>query len=151
MKVIGIVCILILITLQAIPSLFHPLCPLTPSFSLSSPSLPFSLSPLPLQFSPPFPLLPFPLLPFPPLISPSSVLQILWKVDTILFCLLVLRGLSDSKGRVWRCHPTQLYAIEVTLPEQPEQQVCWVAGVCVHYYVPHYSLVGKWVEYKGTQ
>ena len=50
--------------------------------------------------------------------------QVLWKVDTILFSLLVLQGLSDSQGRVWRCHPTQLYAIEVTLPEQSEQQVC---------------------------
>ena len=37
-------------------------------------------------------------------------------MDTILFSLLVLRGLSDSQGRVWRCHPNQLYAIEVTLP-----------------------------------
>ena len=55
------------------------------------------------------------------LLFPS--LQILWKVDTILFCLLVLQGLVDSQGRVWRNHPNQLYAIEVTLPEQPEQQV----------------------------
>jgi hypothetical protein len=39
------------------------------------------------------------------------------KVDCILFCLLVLQGLSDSKGRLWRCYPSQLYAIEVTLPE----------------------------------
>lgn len=51
-------------------------------------------------------------------------------MDTILFSLLVLRGLSDSRGRVWRCHPNQLYAIEVTLPnrekiperDQPESQ-----------------------------
>ena len=49
-------------------------------------------------------------------------LQTLWKVDTILFCLLILRGLGDSQGRVWRCHPTQLYAIEVTLLEQQQQQ-----------------------------
>ena len=35
-------------------------------------------------------------------------------MDTILFSLLVLRGLVDSHGRVWRCHPNQLYAIEVT-------------------------------------
>ena len=43
--------------------------------------------------------------------------QILWKVDTILFSLLILRGLCDSHGRVWRCNPDQLYAIEVTLPD----------------------------------
>lgn len=52
-------------------------------------------------------------------------LQILWQVDTILFSLLILRGLSDSQGRVWRCHPNQLYAVEVTLPLRdhiPEQE-----------------------------
>ena len=54
-------------------------------------------------------------------LSPLLLLQILWKVDTILFCLLVLRGLSDSQGRVWRFHPTQLYVVEITLPEH---QVC---------------------------
>ena len=37
-------------------------------------------------------------------------------MDTILFSLLILGGLCDSKGRVWRCHPNQLYAIEITLP-----------------------------------
>ncbi len=42
----------------------------------------------------------------------------LWEVDTILFSLLILRGLSDSQGRVWRCHPNQLYAVEVTLPNR---------------------------------
>ena len=45
------------------------------------------------------------------------ITQILWKVDTILFSLLILRGLCDSHGRVWRCNPDQLYAIEVTLPD----------------------------------
>ena len=57
------------------------------------------------------------------ILSLPSLFQILWKVDTILFCLLVLRGLSDSQGRVWRCYPTQLYTIEVTLPEHPQLQV----------------------------
>ncbi len=42
----------------------------------------------------------------------------LWQVDTILFSLLVLRGLCDSQGRMWRCHPNQLYAVEVTLPNR---------------------------------
>ena len=37
-------------------------------------------------------------------------------MDTILFSLLILRGLCDSQGRVWRCHPNQFYAVEVTLP-----------------------------------
>jgi hypothetical protein len=40
--------------------------------------------------------------------------QILQDADTILFSLLILRGLFDSKGRVWRCHSDQLYAVEVT-------------------------------------
>ncbi len=48
----------------------------------------------------------------------SLHIQILWKVDTILFSLLILRGLIDSQGRVWRCHPNQLYAVEVTLPNR---------------------------------
>ena len=43
--------------------------------------------------------------------------QVLWQMDTILFSLLVQRGFCDSQGRVWRNHPTQLYAIEVTIPE----------------------------------
>ena len=30
--------------------------------------------------------------------------------------MLVLHGLCDSQGRVWRCDPHQYYAIEVTLP-----------------------------------
>ena len=45
-------------------------------------------------------------------------------MDITLFSLLVLHGLSDSQGRVWRCHPNQLYAFEVTLPNMdtiPEQ------------------------------
>ena len=48
----------------------------------------------------------------------SPFLQILHEVDTILFSLLILRGLNDSQGRVWRCHPSQLYAVEVTLPKK---------------------------------
>ena len=38
-------------------------------------------------------------------------------MDTILFSLLIQGGLCDSQGRVWRNHPTQFYAIEVTVPE----------------------------------
>ena len=49
------------------------------------------------------------------------MLQILSEVDTILFSLLILGGLTDSQGRVWRCHSGQLYAVELTLPEK---QVC---------------------------
>ena len=36
-------------------------------------------------------------------------------MDTILFSLLILRGLCDSQGRVWHCHPDQFYAVEVTV------------------------------------
>ena len=49
-------------------------------------------------------------------------MQILWEVDTILFSLLILRGLCDSQGRVWRCHPDQLYAVEVTLPHRDNRK-----------------------------
>ena len=41
--------------------------------------------------------------------------QILSEVDTILFSLLILHGLTDSQGCVWRRHLSQLYTIEVTL------------------------------------
>ena len=44
--------------------------------------------------------------------------QILSEVDTILFSLLILHGLTDSQGCVWRRHTSQLYAIEVTLLEK---------------------------------
>ena len=44
--------------------------------------------------------------------------QVLSEVDTILFSLLVLCGLTDSQGCVWRCHMSQLYIIEVTLLEK---------------------------------
>ena len=47
----------------------------------------------------------------------SPLPQVLWQVDTILFSLLIQRGLCDTQGRVWRNHSTQLYAIEVTCPE----------------------------------
>ena len=43
--------------------------------------------------------------------------QVMWQVDSILFCLLVLHALCDSQGRIWRAHPCHLYALEVTLPK----------------------------------
>eukprot|EP00731_Ephydatia_muelleri_P024235 Em0016g506a len=42
--------------------------------------------------------------------------KVLRQVDTLLFSLLVLRGLYDSHGSVWRCHPSQLCAVEITVP-----------------------------------
>ena len=44
-------------------------------------------------------------------------MQVLWQVDSILFCLLVLQGVCDSQGNVWRCHPAHLYMIESTIPK----------------------------------
>lgn len=29
--------------------------------------------------------------------------------------------MTDSQGRVWRCHPNQFYAVEITLPSKDEQ------------------------------
>ena len=37
-------------------------------------------------------------------------------MDTVLFSLLILQGVSDSLGHVWRCHPDQLYVVEATIP-----------------------------------
>ena len=42
-------------------------------------------------------------------------LQVLRQVDSVLFSLLILQGISDSQGRIWRCHPAHLYAIEATV------------------------------------
>ena len=50
-------------------------------------------------------------------------LQILWKVDTILFSMLILQCVCDSQGRVWRCHPNQFYAVEVTVPNLKSEVV----------------------------
>ena len=41
--------------------------------------------------------------------------QVLPFVDTMLFSLLILKGLCDSRGLVWRCRPTQFYAVEITV------------------------------------
>ena len=35
-------------------------------------------------------------------------------IDHLLFNLLILGGLCDSHGRVWRCKPQDLYVIEMT-------------------------------------
>ena len=35
-------------------------------------------------------------------------------VDTLLFSLLILRSLTDSKGQIWHSLPLQYYVIEVT-------------------------------------
>lgn len=44
-------------------------------------------------------------------------MQVLKTIDNILFSLLILGGLSNSKGEVWRCHSSQLYALEITVPD----------------------------------
>ena len=48
-------------------------------------------------------------------------------MDSILFSLLILRGLNDSQGRTWRCHPCQMYVVEVTLPDT-QVSVCSMAS-----------------------
>ena len=45
-----------------------------------------------------------------------TTFQVLRSIDDIIFSLLILGGLTDSKGNVWRCHPSQLYVVELTLP-----------------------------------
>ncbi|XP_077864555.1 E3 ubiquitin-protein ligase RNF213-like [Saccoglossus kowalevskii] len=39
-------------------------------------------------------------------------------VDNLLFNLLVLGGITDTHGRVWRRYPWDLYVIEITAPSQ---------------------------------
>ncbi len=43
-------------------------------------------------------------------------LQVFGEVANILFCVTILRGITDSQGRVWRAHPSQLLAVEITTP-----------------------------------
>ena len=41
-------------------------------------------------------------------------LQVLSDVDTLLFSLLILKSLTNSKGQTWQCLPVQYYIVEVT-------------------------------------
>ena len=65
------------------------------------------------------------------------MLQILSEVDTILFSLLILGGLTDSQGHVWRCHSGQLYAVELTLPENQvcSNLICYVQFIIIILYL----------------
>ncbi|XP_019853235.1 PREDICTED: E3 ubiquitin-protein ligase RNF213-like [Amphimedon queenslandica] len=49
-------------------------------------------------------------------ISPNVLRQ----VDSVLFSLLILQAASDSQGKIWRCHETHLYAVEVTILKEEE-------------------------------
>ena len=42
------------------------------------------------------------------------ILQVLSDIDTLLFSLLILKSLTDSKGQIWHCLPLQYYVVEVT-------------------------------------
>ena len=42
--------------------------------------------------------------------------QVLHQVDSLLFSLLVLKGLTDSHGHIWRCLSHDIYVVEVTFP-----------------------------------
>ena len=44
--------------------------------------------------------------------------QVLHQSNSILFSLLVLRGLTDVLGNTWRCDEKDVYVVEVTVPEQ---------------------------------
>ena len=39
-------------------------------------------------------------------------------MDTILFNMLILGGLCDTQGRVWRRDPSDICAVEITLLEE---------------------------------
>lgn len=44
--------------------------------------------------------------------------QVMWQLDTALFSMLIQGGISDNQGLVWRLHPSQMCAIEVTITKQ---------------------------------
>ena len=67
-----------------------------------------------------------------------STLQVLREVDCLLFSLLILNGLSDSRGHMWRSQSSQLYLVEVTLPEntvRTPDSVC-VLTILLHIHRP---------------
>jgi len=44
----------------------------------------------------------------------NYLFQVLSDIDTVLFSLLVLKSLTNSKGNIWQCLPVQYYVVEVT-------------------------------------
>lgn len=60
----------------------------------------------------------------------ANFFQVLRFMDTLLFNLLVLQTISDSKGQMWRVNPKDLYIIEVTLP-QVNKSIC----SCMQFYM----------------
>ena len=44
-------------------------------------------------------------------------MQALRHMDSILFSLLILQTICDSKGQLWRSNPLHLYVVEVTIPQ----------------------------------
>ena len=51
----------------------------------------------------------------------SPDFQVIPDIDTLLFNLLILGELTDSRGRVWRRKPHDLYILEITYTSP---QVC---------------------------
>ena len=43
--------------------------------------------------------------------------QVVNDIGSILFSMMVLRGVQDSEGNIWRCKLKNLYLIEVTVPD----------------------------------
>ena len=52
-----------------------------------------------------------------------------------MFSILILKGLNDSNGNVWRCFPQQLYLVEATY--KVLKQVCITNYVCILYILEH--------------
>eukprot|EP00731_Ephydatia_muelleri_P002838 Em0001g2838a len=48
---------------------------------------------------------------------------VLHKANAILFSLLVLKGLTDILGNMWRCNEKDIFVVEVTVPEQEDNAV----------------------------
>ena len=48
-------------------------------------------------------------------------------MDALLFSMLILKGLNDSSGNVWRCFPQQLYLVEATYQMLEQVSIILVA------------------------
>ena len=49
--------------------------------------------------------------------------QVVNNIGSILFSMMILCGLQDSEGNIWRCKLKNLYLIEVTVPDTEPNSV----------------------------
>ena len=71
----------------------------------------------------------------------------------ILFSLLVLQGVCDSHGQIWRCHPDQLYVVEATLPDvkKLDRDIPEYLAICLLEMLPTISCLSPCEAFEATK